>query len=196
MHDSDQPASALYLHHVEIIPSTAVPASLERDRRIGTTNIYSGRRVGSNSAMAAKRSKRAKFPKDKRGNEMAEPKMDNSDEVKQSAASGAPVPPASQSVNLQLVPANDSDQPIFANVTVVQPTAGVTLLDFGFLDPGAMAALTNIARAGMKIPERINGRLTVRIAMSYDALAALQQQIGGVMQAVRRQVQAQSAARE
>src|SRR5437868_13936557 len=85
---------------------------------------------------------------------------------------------SAQSVNLQLLPANGSDQPLLANVTIVQPTVGVTLVDFGFLDPGAMTVLTNIARAGMKVPERINGRLAARVAMSYEALAALHQQLG------------------
>src|SRR5437868_796164 len=98
------------------------------------------------------------------------------------AKAPAPEPSASelvtQSVNLQLLPANGSDQPVLANVTIVQPTVGVTLVDFGFLDPGAMTVLTNIARAGMKVPERINGRLAARVAMSYEALAALHQQLG------------------
>lgn len=120
---------------------------------------------------------------------MAESRTSNAAEGKESAASAAPAQPATQSVNLQLIPVNGSDQPTFANITVVQPTAGVTLIDFGFLDPGAMTALNNIARAGMKVPERVNGRLAVRIAMSYEALAALHQQIGGVLQALRRQSQ-------
>lgn len=91
-----------------------------------------------------------------------------------------------QAVNLQLVPANGSDQPLLANVTMVQPTAGVTLLDFGFLDPAAMAALNNMARAGRKVPERVNGRLATRVAISYEAPATLHRQIAGVLQAVNR----------
>lgn len=91
-----------------------------------------------------------------------------------------------QSVNLQLVPTDGSDQPVLANVTMVQPTAGVALLDFGFLDPGAMAALSNMARAGKKVPERVNGRLAARVALSYEALATLHQQMGGVLQALTR----------
>jgi hypothetical protein len=88
---------------------------------------------------------------------------------------------AGQSVNLQLVPSNGSDQPVFANVTMVQPTAGVALIDFGFLDPGAMNVLQRMASAGKKVPERVNGRLATRIALSYEALAALQRQINAVL---------------
>jgi hypothetical protein len=95
-------------------------------------------------------------------------------------------PAQRQAVNLQLMPANGSDQPLLANITIVQPTAGVALLDFGFLDPGAMAVLNSMARAGRKVPERVNGRLATRVAMSYEALGTLHRQIGGVLQAVNR----------
>lgn len=95
--------------------------------------------------------------------------------------------PAAQSVNLQLLPANGSDQPVLANVTIVQPTVGVTLIDFGFLDPGAMNVLTSMARAGKKVPGQINGRLAARVALSYEALSSLHQQIGGVLQGLSRQ---------
>ncbi len=111
----------------------------------------------------------------------------NTTETRDAAPQSAAAQPASQSVNLQLLPANGSDQPVFANVTIVQPTVGVTLVDFGFLDPGAMTVLSNIARAGMKVPERINGRLAARVAMSYEALASLHQQLGAVIQALNRQ---------
>jgi hypothetical protein len=96
---------------------------------------------------------------------------------------------SAQSVNLQLVPANGSDQPLLANVTMVQPTAGVALVDFGFLDPAAMAALNSMARAGKKVPERVNGRLAARVAISYEALAALHRQIGALLQAMSRRSQ-------
>ena len=102
------------------------------------------------------------------------------------AAKEAAKQPAKQAVNLQLMPANGSDQPVLANVTLVEPTAGVALLDFGFLDPGAMAALNRMARAGRQVPERLNGRLAARVAISYEALATLHQQIGGVLQALTR----------
>jgi hypothetical protein len=105
-------------------------------------------------------------------------------ESKETPAEAPKAQAAPQSVNLQLVPSDGSEQPVLANVTVVQPTAGVALLDFGFLDPGAMNALTQMANAGKKVPERVNGRLAVRVALSYEALITLQRQIGGVLQAL------------
>jgi hypothetical protein len=41
-----------------------------------------------------------------------------------------------------------------------------------------------MANAGKKVPERVNGRLAVRVAVSYEALITLQRQIGGVLQAL------------
>ena len=91
---------------------------------------------------------------------------------------GAAKEAAKQSVNLQLMPADGSDQPVLANVTMVEPTAGVALLDFGFLDPGAMSALSRMARAGKQVPERLNGRLAAlvdinRVIAVQDTFGAL-----------------------
>ena len=105
------------------------------------------------------------------------------DEMRKEEAK-APEAPAAQNVNIQLVPSGQSDQPVLANFTAVHPSSGVALLDFGFLDPGALNALTQIARSGKKVPERMNGRLGARVALPYDSLANLHQQIGRVLQAV------------
>jgi hypothetical protein len=105
---------------------------------------------------------------------------------KEAATKNATAEATGQSVNLQLLPIEGSDQPLLANVTMVVPTAGVALLDFGFLEPRAMAVLNNMAREGKKVPERVAGRLAARIAISYEALATLHQQLGGVLQAVSR----------
>ena len=94
---------------------------------------------------------------------------------------------ASQNVNIQLMPSGESDQPILANFTALHPSSGVALIDFGFLDPGALNALTQMARSGRKVPERMNGRLGARVAIPYDSLANLHQQIGRVLQAVAKQ---------
>jgi hypothetical protein len=91
---------------------------------------------------------------------------------------------ATQGVSIQLVPSGQSDQPILANVTSIHPTQGMALIDFGFLDPGALNAISQLARDGKNVPERMNGRLAARVALGYDVLAGLHQQIGRVLQAV------------
>src|SRR5262245_15216938 len=102
-------------------------------------------------------------------------------------AEAAPAAAAAQNVNIQLVPSGQSDQPVLSNFTVVHPASGVVLIDFGFLDPAALNAISQIARAGKKLPERMNGRLGARVAVAYDALANLHQQIGRGRQAVATQ---------
>jgi hypothetical protein len=98
-----------------------------------------------------------------------------------------------QSLNVQLMPSGQSDQPVLANFTLVHPAPGVALLDFGFLEPAAMAAISQMAQAGKKVPERLNGRLAARVALSYDALANLHRQLGGVLQAVTKAAREQAA---
>ena len=49
---------------------------------------------------------------------------------------------------------------------------------------GGLTAAVALAQAGKKVPERLNGRLAARVALSYDALANLNRQIGGLLQAL------------
>jgi hypothetical protein len=48
-----------------------------------------------------------------------------------------------------------------------------------------------MARAGKKVPERVNGRLAARDGLGYEAFSALHRQIGGVLQAVAKRETAQ-----
>jgi hypothetical protein len=73
---------------------------------------------------------------------------------------------------------------VFANITTIQPARGVALIDFGLIEPSAVNAITEMARSGKKMPNRMDVRLSSRVALGYDALAKLHQQIGAVLQAV------------
>jgi len=90
-----------------------------------------------------------------------------------------------QGVNIRLVATGDADQPVFANLTATHAGTGVAFVDFGFLDPGALGEISRLARSGAKVPEQVNGRLAVRVALGHDTLAQLHQQIGQVLQALR-----------
>ena len=81
-------------------------------------------------------------------------------------------------LNIRLTPVNNSDQPVLANFTRLNGAPGMAFVDFGFLEPAALAALSRLAQTGGKIPENLNGKLAVRIALGFDTLAALHQQIG------------------
>jgi hypothetical protein len=84
-------------------------------------------------------------------------------------------------LNVRLTPAGDSDRPVFSNFTNVNVAPGTVFVDFGFLEPGVLSALPQMVREGNKLPETINGRLSVRVAMGLDAMANLHQQLTRVI---------------
>src|SRR5712671_4206605 len=90
-----------------------------------------------------------------------------------------------QSLGIRLVPIDNSDQPVFANYSAVNVAPGIAFVDFGFLEPAMLTALPRVARQGGKLPESVNGKLAVRVAMGYDGLANLHQQLGRVLGGLR-----------
>lgn len=112
---------------------------------------------------------------------MAEAKGKKSGNGDGGADAGAPAggtPPAiTARLGIRLTPVGNSDQPVFANYTALNVTPGVVFIDFGFLEPGVLAALPRVARQGGKLPETINGRLAVRVALAYDSVQNLKRQL-------------------
>ena len=84
-------------------------------------------------------------------------------------------------LGVRLAPSGDSDRPVFSNFTNVNVAPGTVFIDFGFLEPGVLSALPQMVREGSKLPEAINGRLSVRVAMGLDAMANLHQQLTRVI---------------
>lgn len=97
-----------------------------------------------------------------------------------------PAKTESHQLRLKLMPANQSEQPILANTTLVTPASGFVYVDFGFIEPGVMPALGELARQGNKLPEEINGRLAARVALAFDTVQQLHQQLGGILQGLQR----------
>ena len=90
---------------------------------------------------------------------------------------------------------NNSDQPVVANTSNVQLAPGMAYLDFGFIEPGVLAALPRMAQQGGKLPEEISGKLAVRVVMGFDGLAQLQQQLTRVMGELARAAKQNAGAR-
>lgn len=90
-------------------------------------------------------------------------------------------------LNIRLAPTGSSDQPILANFTRINGAPGLVFVDFGFLEPAALSALSRLARSGGKIPETLNGKLAVRVVLGYDTLAALHQQLGQAVAGIKKQ---------
>ena len=95
----------------------------------------------------------------------------------------APAKPAG--LNIRLSPVEHSDQPKLANITRVSGAPGMVFVDFGFLEPGTMAALSRVAQGGGKLPEALNGKLAVRVALGYDTLAQLHHQLGQALASLK-----------
>ena len=93
-------------------------------------------------------------------------------------AGATPQEPRSVSLGVRLVPMNNSDQPLFANYTTVNATPGIAFLDFASLEPSVLLALPHVE----KVPESINGRLVVRVALAPDALQNLARQLNSLLQ--------------
>ncbi len=130
---------------------------------------------------------------------MAEaPKKDTQD--KEAASSAIPAEKQAGAQNTQLgirlVPVENSDQPVVANYCTINVSPGMAFIDFGFLEPGMLAALPRVARSGGKLPERLNGKLAVRVALGYDALANLHQQLGQVLTGLSRAARAAGAKKD
>ena len=85
-----------------------------------------------------------------------------------------------RSLMVRLVPADQSDQPVVANYSAINLAPGMAFIDFGFIEPSALAALPRAAQGGT-LPESLTGRLAVRVALGYDGLSQLQQQLTRVM---------------
>ena len=97
------------------------------------------------------------------------------------AATGAATIPGEKTLPLRLVPVGNSDQPIVANYTALNVSPGMVFVDFGFIEPSMLSALPRLAREGGKMPESLNGKLAARVALGYDAVAQLHQQLGRVL---------------
>lgn len=103
-------------------------------------------------------------------------KKDADSVVTETAATTAPGG-GRKNLGIRLVPVANSDQPVVANYTSLNVAPGMVFIDFGFLEPAMLSALPRVAKAGGKLPESVNGRLAVRVAMGFDALQQLKQQI-------------------
>jgi len=95
---------------------------------------------------------------------------------------------ARQRMGVRLVPVENSDQPVLANYATVNPSPGMVFIDFGFLEPGLLQAIPRMAKQGGKLPESVNGKLAVRVAMGYDGVAGLHQQLGRVLAGLRESI--------
>jgi hypothetical protein len=105
-------------------------------------------------------------------------------ETEQATTAPAADAPKAKGLGIRLMPVDNSDQPVVANYTTLNVAPGMVFIDFGFLEPAMLTALPRVAKQGGKLPESVNGKLAVRVAMGYDAVVGLQQQLAQVLKAL------------
>ncbi|MEW6248728.1 MAG: hypothetical protein AB1555_18740 [Nitrospirota bacterium] len=88
-------------------------------------------------------------------------------------------------LKVTLTPVEHADQPVLANYTSVGVAQGIAYLDFGFIEPAMLAMLARTARDGKTIPDSLDGKLVVRVALGLDVLQRLHQQLQQVLVGVR-----------
>ncbi len=83
--------------------------------------------------------------------------------------------------NVILKPSDSSAHPLAANHTNVALVQGIACVDFGFIEPSLLAAITKAAKEKQAAPHTVEGHLVTRVAMDVGVLARLHQQIEQVL---------------
>lgn len=86
-------------------------------------------------------------------------------------------------IAVQLSADAPTGQPLLANYSNASVTAGLVMVDFGFLEPAMLNALSRLAKSGGKVPQSVNGRLAARLAMTPDAARNLHAQLSRMLAA-------------
>ena len=120
---------------------------------------------------------------------MAEPVREMATETATDAVNSTPQPKKAVTVTVQLKPVNNSDQPLSVNYTGCSVAPGVVYLDFGFVEPALLAALSRNVKAGLPVPPTVEGKLAVRVGLGYDALHNLYRQLDGVLRGLSSGIQ-------
>ena len=88
-------------------------------------------------------------------------------------------------LNIRLKPVDHSDQPHTANCTNLGVAQHIAYLDFGFVEPAALAAIAKTQKDGHAVSKGLDGALVTRVAMGVDVLNQLYQQIQQVLIGIR-----------
>jgi hypothetical protein len=88
-------------------------------------------------------------------------------------------------LNVRLKPSDSSAHPRAANYTNVGIAQGIVYLDFGFIEPAALAAIAKTVTDGQATPKGLDGTLVARVALGLDVLVRLQRQIQHLLATMR-----------
>ena len=120
---------------------------------------------------------------------MLEPARDIAREAATDPVNSTQQPKKAVAVTVQLKPVNNSDQPLSVNYTGCSVTPGIVYLDFGFVEPALLTALSRNVRAGQPVPPTVEGKLAVRVGLGYDALHNLYRQLDRMIRGLNGRIQ-------
>ncbi len=84
-------------------------------------------------------------------------------------------------IKINLVLTGDVDGAISTNCSLINIAQGTVYIDFGFVEPKVYVELSRKLKSGESLPDSLEGRLMVRVAMSPQALLKLKEQIEEVL---------------
>lgn len=95
------------------------------------------------------------------------------------AGGGSPTQNGDKSVavTVRLQSVGDADQPTLANYSQASLAQGLAYIDFGFLEPGVIGAVAQRAQRGETVPTQVVGTRAVRVALPFDTVLRLHQQL-------------------
>lgn len=91
---------------------------------------------------------------------------------------------ASQSakqINVQMHWAGNTGQPVYSNFATANAAQGVVIVDFGFIDPGAVNAVNQALKSGEKISQTLDAKLTFRMSLNPETAQKLSQQLNQIL---------------
>jgi hypothetical protein len=91
---------------------------------------------------------------------------------------------ASQSakqINVQMHWAGNTGQPVYSNFATTNAAQGIVIVDFGFIDPGAVNTVNQALKSGEKISQPLDAKLTFRISLNPETAQKLSQQLSQVL---------------
>lgn len=88
-------------------------------------------------------------------------------------------------LNVRLKPSESTAHPHAVNYSNVGVAQGIAYVDFGFIEPAALATVAKAAKDGQPAPKGLDGHLVTRVAMPLDGLVRLHQQIQQVLNGLR-----------
>lgn len=89
---------------------------------------------------------------------------------------------SSMQVHLRMQQGEHTGQPLYSNFVSTQGGQGVVIVDFGFIDPQTVNALNRKVKAGEKVPDVVDAKMSCRMAISIDAAVNLSMQLNQLLQ--------------